>query len=50
MEDTLTNGANCYIIKPNTFGSLKTVLKHVLAQYWQYQTSRMVLDNFIVAL
>ena len=37
MEETLANGANCYIIKPDTFGSLKTVLKHVLSQYWQYK-------------
>jgi len=50
MEETLANGANCYIIKPDTFGSLKTVLKHVLSQYWQYKTSRMALDNFIVAI
>lgn len=50
MEETLANGANCYIIKPNTFKSLKTVLRHVLSQYWQYRTSKMVLENFIVSL
>lgn len=48
IEETFVNGANIYIKKPNDFGTLKKVLSDVVTLNWQYQTSGLNKDNFLL--
>ena len=48
IEDTFVNGANIYIKKPNDFNTLKKVLSDVVTINWQYHTSGMNKDNFLL--
>ncbi|SHJ11802.1 response regulator [Aquimarina spongiae] len=48
IEDTFVKGANVYINKPNDFNQLKSVIKRVLKINWQYQTSNLSRENFLL--
>jgi CheY-like chemotaxis protein len=50
IEDTFIYGANIYINKPNTFKELKSVIEKVLQLNWQYQTSALNRDNFLLRI
>ena len=50
IEHTFVNGANVYIKKPSDFGTLKKVLSEVITINWQYQTSGLNRDNFLLSL
>lgn len=48
MEDTFINGANIYIRKPNDFAQLKKVLTEVLSINWQFHTSALNKETFLL--
>ncbi|GGW34610.1 response regulator [Arenibacter certesii] len=50
IEETFVNGANIYINKPNSFGSLKKAIEKALQLNWQYHTSSLNRDNFLLRL
>ncbi len=50
IEETFVQGANVYIKKPNNFGALKKVLEEVVTINWQYQTSGLDWDNFLLSV
>jgi CheY-like chemotaxis protein len=50
IEETFVRGANVYIKKPNNFDSLKKVLSEVVTLNWQYHTSGLNRDNFLLSL
>jgi CheY-like chemotaxis protein len=50
IEQTFVMGANVYIKKPHDFGALKKVLSEVITLNWQYQTSGLNRDNFLLSL
>jgi CheY-like chemotaxis protein len=50
IEDTFVKGANVYIKKPNDFATLKKILSAVIARDWQYHTSGLNRDNFLLSL
>lgn len=50
IENTFIQGANVYIKKPNDFKKLKKVLSQVVTLNWQYQTSNLNRDNFLLRL
>lgn len=50
IEDTFVKGANVYIKKPNDFNALKKVLSEVVTVNWQYQTSGLNKDNFLLKI
>jgi CheY-like chemotaxis protein len=50
IEETFVRGANVYIKKPNDFSALKKVLSEVITLNWQYQTSGLNRDNFLLSL
>ena len=50
IEDTFLNGANVYIKKPVHLTVLKKTLLHVLTINWQYHTSGLNRDNFLLHL
>lgn len=50
IEETFVRGANVYIKKPNDFTMLKKVLSEVITLNWQYQTSGLNRDNFLLSL
>ncbi|WP_417370436.1 response regulator [Gelidibacter japonicus] len=50
IEDTFVSGANVYIKKPNDFNILKKILSDVVTMNWQYQTSGLNRDNFLLRL
>lgn len=50
IEETFVNGANIYIKKPNDFNTLKKVLSDVVTLNWQYHTSGLNKDNFILRM
>lgn len=50
IEDTFVNGANIYIKKPNNFNTLKKILSDVVTMNWQYHTSGLNKDNFLLRL
>ncbi|MDC7999370.1 response regulator [Gilvibacter sediminis] len=50
IEDTFVQGANVYIKKPSSFKKLKNVLSSVVATNWQYETSGLNRDNFLLRL
>jgi CheY-like chemotaxis protein len=50
IEQTFLKGANIYIRKPNDFGKLKAAIAQVLSINWQYHTSRLNKDNFILVV
>lgn len=50
INETFVNGANIYINKPNDFSKLKSVIEKVLQINWQYSTSNLNKENFIMRL
>ena len=50
IEDTFIKGANIYIKKPNDFTSLVRILSEVITINWQYHTSDLNKDNFVLSL
>lgn len=50
IEDTFLNGANIYIKKPAHLTVLKKILSHVLTLNWQYHTSGLNRENFLLQL
>ncbi len=50
IEETFVNGANIYIKKPSDFATLKKVLSDVVTINWQYHTSGLNKDNFLLRI
>ncbi|HSN61655.1 MAG TPA: response regulator [Ferruginibacter sp.] len=50
IEDTFINGANVYLKKPAHLTVLKKALLHVLTINWQYHTSGLNRDNFLLQI
>ncbi|WGH75373.1 response regulator [Tenacibaculum tangerinum] len=50
IEKTFVNGANIYINKPNSFNDLKKAIKKVLQINWQYHTSNLKKENFLLRI
>ncbi len=50
IEETFVQGANIYIKKPSDFTTLKKVLSDVVTLNWQYHTSGLNRDNFLLRL
>ncbi|MEK8180085.1 response regulator [Flavobacterium buctense] len=50
IEETFVRGANIYIKKPSDFATLKKVLSDVVTINWQYYTSGLNKDNFLLRL
>lgn len=50
IEETFVNGANIYIKKPNDFEDLKKILSEVVTINWQYHTSGLNKDNFLMRM
>ncbi|MBP2830697.1 response regulator [Aquimarina sp. U1-2] len=50
IEQTFIKGANIYINKPNDFSKLKKAIREVLKLNWQYHTSNLNRDNFILSI
>ncbi|BCY29575.1 response regulator [Flavobacterium okayamense] len=50
VENTFVLGANVYIKKPSDFNTLKEVLNDVVTTNWQYYTSGLNKDNFLLRL
>ena len=50
IEETFVKGANIYIKKPNDFGELKRILAEVISINWQYHTSGLNKENFLLSI
>jgi CheY-like chemotaxis protein len=50
IEDTFVKGANVYIKKPNDFNTLVKVLEEVITINWQYHTSDLNKENFLLSI
>lgn len=50
IEETFVNGANIYIKKPSDFNTLKKILSDVVTINWQYHTSGLNKDNFLLRM
>jgi CheY-like chemotaxis protein len=50
IEETFISGANIYIKKPNDFETLKKILSEVVTINWQYHTSGLNKDNFLMRM
>jgi CheY-like chemotaxis protein len=50
IEEAFVQGANIYIKKPNDFSALKIILEHVITLNWQYHTSGLKKENFLLNL
>lgn len=50
IEETFINGANIYIKKPSDFDTLKKILSEVVTLNWQYHTSGLNKDNFLMRM
>jgi CheY-like chemotaxis protein len=48
IEEAFVQGANIYIKKPNDFSLLKNTLEHVIRLNWQYHTSGLKKENFLL--
>ena len=48
IEETFVKGANIYIKKPNDFEVLKNILAKVITINWQYHTSGLNKENFLL--
>ena len=48
IEETFVKGANIYIKKPNDFEILKNILAKVITINWQYHTSGLNKENFLL--
>jgi len=50
VEDTFVLGANIYIKKPSNFENLKKILADIVTINWQYHTSGLNKDNFLLRI
>lgn len=50
IEESFVLGANIYIKKPNDFNSLKKILAEVININWQYHTSGLNKENFVLSI
>ena len=50
IEETFVQGANIYIKKPHDFDTLKKTLQEVITINWQYHTSGLNRDNFLLSI
>lgn len=50
IENTFVLGANVYIKKPADFNTLKKILNDVVTVNWQYYTSGLNKENFLLRL
>jgi len=50
IEETFVNGANIYIKKPNDFENLKKILSEVVSMNWQFHTSGLNKENFLMRM
>ncbi|MBK9636405.1 MAG: response regulator [Bacteroidetes bacterium] len=50
IEEAFIKGANVYIKKPSDFSTLKKLLAEVITINWQYQTSGLNRDTFLLSL
>ncbi len=50
IETAFLKGANIYIKKPNDYQNLKKVIGEVLSINWQYNTSRLNRENFLLVI
>ena len=50
IEETFVKGANIYIKKPNDFAELKRIISEVLSINWQYHTSGLNKENFLLSI
>jgi len=50
IEQTFISGANIYIKKPSDFKTLQKILSDVVSINWQYQTSSLNKDNFLLKM
>jgi len=50
IEDTFIKGDNVYIKKPNDFNTLVKVLGEVIMINWQYHTSDLNKENFVLSI
>ena len=50
IEETFVKGANIYIKKPNDFEVLKNILAKVITINWQYHTSGLNKENFLLSI
>ena len=50
IEESFIQGANIYITKPNDFKSLKKILAEVININWQYHTSGLNRENFLLSI
>ena len=50
IENALSNGANIYINKPSDFELLKKIITKAVSVNWQYHTSGLNKDNFILSI
>lgn len=50
IEETFIKGANVYIKKPNDFVTLKKVVEEAMSINWQYHTSGLNKDTFILSI
>ncbi len=48
IEEAFVKGANIYIKKPNDFSLLKTILEQVVNMNWQYHTSGLKKETFLL--
>ena len=50
IEETFVKGANVYIKKPNDFTTLKKVVEEAMRINWQYHTSGLNKDTFVLSI
>lgn len=50
IDETFINGANVYLKKPAHLTILKKMLLHILTLNWQYHTSELNRDNFLLQI
>ena len=50
VENTFVLGANIYIKKPSNFNELKKILSDVVIINWQYHTSGLNRENFLLSI
>lgn len=50
IENTFIQGANVYIKKPSDFNELVRILTHVINVHWQYHTSDLNKENFVLSV
>ena len=50
IEETFVKGANIYIKKPKDFDILKNILTKVITINWQYHTSGLNKENFLLSI